>query len=133
VDDEASEKPVLLFGRLLEQEQAPIVEVATVAAAPPPSSATEVKKSKLLSMAEVRKHNREEDAWIVVKKGKVYDCTEFLDLHPGGADSILINTPARIPPKTLSPSTLPRRPRCLTSSTSATSIRRLSTMPRRSS
>ena len=41
-------------------------------------------------MAEVRSHNREEDVWIVVK-GKVYDCTEYLDLHPGGADSILIN------------------------------------------
>ena len=41
-------------------------------------------------MAEVRKHNREEDVWIVVK-GKVYDCTEYLDLHPGAAVSILIN------------------------------------------
>jgi nitrate reductase (NAD(P)H) len=41
-------------------------------------------------MEEVRKHNKEEDVWIVVNN-KVYDCTEYLDLHPGGADSILIN------------------------------------------
>jgi nitrate reductase (NAD(P)H) len=86
-----SEKPDSAgFGRLLEQGQATAAEVATVAAAPPPSSSTEVKKSKFISMAEVRKHNREDDVWIVVK-GKVYDCTEYLDLHPGGADSILIN------------------------------------------
>jgi nitrate reductase (NAD(P)H) len=87
-----SEKPDSAgFGRLLEQGQAPTAEAATVAALPPPSSATtEVKKSKLISMAEVRKHNSEEDVWIAVK-GKVYDCTEYLDLHPGSADSILID------------------------------------------
>ena len=28
--------------------------------------------------------------WVVVNQ-MVYDCTEYLDLHPGGADSILIN------------------------------------------
>lgn len=79
------------FGRLLEQGQTAAAEEAKAAAsAPPPSAAKDVGKSKLISMAEVRRHNREEDVWIVVK-GKVYDCTEYLDLHPGGADSILIN------------------------------------------
>lgn len=42
------------------------------------------------SMSEVRKHNNEESAWIVVRN-RVYDCTKFLTAHPGGADSILLN------------------------------------------
>jgi nitrate reductase (NAD(P)H) len=45
---------------------------------------------KKFTMAEVEKHNHEEDVWIVVN-GKVYDCTEYLELHPGGVDSITIN------------------------------------------
>ena len=65
------------------------METVSAVAPPPPPAAQDV-KSKLITMAEVRSHNREEDVWIVVK-GKVYDCTEYLDLHPGGADSILIN------------------------------------------
>ena len=73
------------FGRLLEQGQAaPKVEAAPPAAKPADA------KSKLIKMEEVRKHNKEEDVWIIVNN-KVYDCTEYLDLHPGGADSILIN------------------------------------------
>ncbi|KAL9187283.1 hypothetical protein ACHAXT_001386 [Thalassiosira profunda] len=73
------------FGRLLEQGQAAPESAPAPAAAPKATGS-----SKLISMAEVRKHNKEEDVWIVVNN-KVYDCTEYLDLHPGGADSILIN------------------------------------------
>jgi nitrate reductase (NAD(P)H) len=72
------------FGRLLEvqgevKEEAPVAKV-------------EVSKGdkKLITMEEINKHNTEHDVWIVVKD-RVYDCTEYLDLHPGGADSILIN------------------------------------------
>lgn len=72
------------FGRLLEQGQ------AAEEAAPAPVATKSTGKTKLISMMEVRKHNKEEDVWIVVNQ-KVYDCTEYLDLHPGGADSILIN------------------------------------------
>ena len=73
------------FGRLLE------VQGEVKEEAPEPSKA-DVKKgdSKLITMEEVNKHNTEHDVWIVVND-KVYDCTEYLDLHPGGADSILIN------------------------------------------
>mmetsp|Transcript_20005 Transcript_20005/g.48050 ORF Transcript_20005/g.48050 Transcript_20005/m.48050 type:complete len:909 (-) Transcript_20005:36-2762(-) len=74
------------FGRLLEQGQAAPEEATQAPAAASKSSG----KTNLISMAEVRKHNKEEDVWIVVNN-KVYDCTEYLDLHPGGADSILIN------------------------------------------
>lgn len=38
---------------------------------------------------EVSKHNSRESAWIIVD-GKVYDCTRYLDEHPGGAASILL-------------------------------------------
>ena len=41
-------------------------------------------------MEEVKKHNTEEDVWIIVNN-RVYDCTEYLELHPGGIDSITIN------------------------------------------
>ena len=44
----------------------------------------------IFSMEEVRKHSTAESAWIVVDF-KVYDCTQFLKAHPGGADSILLS------------------------------------------
>jgi nitrate reductase (NAD(P)H) len=70
------------FGKLLE------IQGETVEAAP----AAEPKKegAKTFSMEEVAKHNHEEDVWIIVKD-KVYDCTEYLELHPGGIDSIIIS------------------------------------------
>lgn len=45
---------------------------------------------KTYTMAQVNKHNSEESAWIVVD-GKVYDATPYLDDHPGGAASIVMN------------------------------------------
>src|SRR5210317_79637 len=79
-----SEKPDSAgFGRLLEQGQTVKEEAA-------PAAAPAAKSDKLITAAEVRKHNKEDDVWIIVNN-KVYDCTEYLDLHPGGADSILIN------------------------------------------
>ncbi|KAM5575942.1 nitrate reductase [NAD(P)H] [Rosa sericea] len=46
--------------------------------------------SKVYSMSDVKRHNTPQSTWIVVH-GHVYDCTRFLNDHPGGADSILIN------------------------------------------
>jgi nitrate reductase (NAD(P)H) len=46
--------------------------------------------NKRFTMAEVREHASRDSAWIVVHC-HVYDCTAYLQDHPGGADSILIN------------------------------------------
>lgn len=40
-----------------------------------------------LSMAGVRRHDTEEDCWVVIR-GKVYDVTPLLDIHPGGSYAI---------------------------------------------
>lgn len=44
--------------------------------------------SKIISLAEVAKHNKESDLWMILY-GKVYDVTPFVDEHPGGADTLL--------------------------------------------
>jgi cytochrome-b5 reductase len=44
--------------------------------------------SKEFSYSDVAAHKSENDCWIVIH-GKVYDVTEFLDKHPGGADIIM--------------------------------------------
>ena len=43
-----------------------------------------------IAMTEVAQHASATDAWIVVKD-KVYDCTSFLDSHPGGSAAITAN------------------------------------------
>jgi nitrate reductase (NAD(P)H) len=72
------------YGKLLEI-QGEAKEEAPVAAA-----VDNGKEKKIYTMEEVKKHNTDEDVWIVVNN-KVYDCTEYLELHPGGVDSITIN------------------------------------------
>jgi nitrate reductase (NAD(P)H) len=81
------------FGRLLEVQGQDDV----VAPPPPPPSTTGQQQAtttsngnKSYTLDEVAKHNTAEDCWIIIKN-KVYDCTEYLELHPGGLDSITIN------------------------------------------
>ncbi|KAH9586230.1 Cytochrome b5-like heme/steroid binding domain [Trypanosoma melophagium] len=43
--------------------------------------------SKVFSLTEVARHNKEEDLWLIINK-KVYDVTKFVDAHPGGVDTL---------------------------------------------
>lgn len=43
---------------------------------------------KTYTMEEISKHNSRESCWSVIR-GKVYDLTNFIYKHPGGADKIL--------------------------------------------
>lgn len=36
----------------------------------------------------VKRHNSEEDCWIIVR-GKVYDVTYYLNTHPGGIGKMM--------------------------------------------
>mmetsp|Transcript_218 Transcript_218/g.337 ORF Transcript_218/g.337 Transcript_218/m.337 type:complete len:894 (+) Transcript_218:112-2793(+) len=60
------------------------------AAAPVPAVPATKDVMKKYTLQEVEKHNTEHDCWIIVKN-RVYDCTQYLELHPGGVDSIMIN------------------------------------------
>jgi len=39
--------------------------------------------------AEVAKHNKEDDCWVILY-GEVYDVTNFMKDHPGGPQAIMI-------------------------------------------
>ena len=43
---------------------------------------------KTFTLADVSKHNTEDDMWIIIN-GLVYDVTEFLPDHPGGKKTLL--------------------------------------------
>uniref|UniRef100_A0A7S4S2G2 Nitrate reductase n=2 Tax=Ditylum brightwellii TaxID=49249 RepID=A0A7S4S2G2_9STRA len=73
------------FGKLLE-----VQGEAMESAAPAAKAAAKDPSKKTFTLEEIAKHNTEEDVWIIVKD-RVYDCTEYLELHPGGIDSIIIN------------------------------------------
>ncbi|XP_066327777.1 nitrate reductase [NADH] 3-like [Miscanthus floridulus] len=80
-------------GWMAQQKRLETAEAAGAAPALPPrstSAATITNTANQFTMSEVRKHASQDSAWIIVH-GHVYDCTEYLKDHPGGADSILIN------------------------------------------
>jgi L-lactate dehydrogenase (cytochrome) len=39
--------------------------------------------TKIISLEEVAKHNKQEDCWVVIH-GRVFDLSKFLQEHPGG-------------------------------------------------
>ncbi|KAG8944970.1 Cytochrome b2, mitochondrial precursor [Tulasnella sp. 424] len=44
--------------------------------------------AKLIPFQEVSKHNKKDDLWVVIR-GEVYNLTDFIAIHPGGAKVIL--------------------------------------------
>jgi len=42
----------------------------------------------VLSSSEAAKHNAPSDCWLIIK-GKVYDVSNFLNIHPGNSDTII--------------------------------------------
>jgi nitrate reductase (NAD(P)H) len=46
--------------------------------------------SQRYTMAQVEQHNSFDDLWIVVNN-RIFDCTKYLEYHPGGIESITIN------------------------------------------
>jgi len=46
-----------------------------------------VKKNLVLNMAEIKKHNNQNDCWMLIS-GKVYDITSYFGHHPGGNEAM---------------------------------------------
>lgn len=56
-----------------------------------PTRPTEIEPSlPSFSHSDIAKHGTSSDCWIIID-GMVYDTTNYLNSHPGGADSILLN------------------------------------------
>ncbi|KAJ3307812.1 hypothetical protein HDU76_004354 [Blyttiomyces sp. JEL0837] len=62
---------------------------APAAAAPAEAAPAGKKVLREITAAEVAKHNKESDCWVIVN-GEVLDATHFLKDHPGGKKAILI-------------------------------------------
>lgn len=56
-----------------------------------PNTSTSNNAPRLVSFQEVQKHNTRESCWVIVE-GQIYDATEVLEWHPGGASVILKNS-----------------------------------------
>ena len=72
------------------QPTAPVAAATTAAATKPAVGGGLVSNGKTFSLEEIAKHEEDDDLWIVVNN-RVYDATEYLEEHPGGADSITMN------------------------------------------
>lgn len=57
--------------------------------ASPPRTHAGIGPGRIYSLAEVATHNTANDLWLIIR-GKVYDFTEYIALHPGG-EAILRN------------------------------------------
>ncbi|KAI7900653.1 uncharacterized protein BX663DRAFT_458378 [Cokeromyces recurvatus] len=82
-------KDIDLPGWLEGEKKEETPSAAATAAAATKEKSNDGKKLKTYTLEEVAKHATEDDCWIVLN-GLVYDCTPFLNEHPGGAQSIVL-------------------------------------------
>lgn len=52
------------------------------------TSSPAVSLGTTLTTTEIQKHNQASDCWLIIEN-KVYSATDYLNLHPGGADRII--------------------------------------------
>ena len=52
------------------------------------SSSPAISPGATLTTTEIQKHNQASDCWLIIDN-KVYSATDYLNLHPGGADRII--------------------------------------------
>ncbi|OTF74277.1 cytochrome b5 reductase 4-like protein [Euroglyphus maynei] len=45
-------------------------------------------QTNIITMNELSKHDQPDDCWIAIR-GKVFNCTAYLDYHPGGMDELM--------------------------------------------
>ncbi|EJK77498.1 hypothetical protein THAOC_00669 [Thalassiosira oceanica] len=76
-----------VFGSIVGKK-IPIKSARTQQANRPALSPAASTDTPLLTMADVEKHNTDDDVWIAIH-GKVYDLTDFAEEHPAGPESIL--------------------------------------------
>lgn len=82
-----------IYSHLANQSKAEPPAATPPSAAPiqaAPIVATQAKKQlRKISVAEVAKHNKESDCWVIIGK-QVLDVTKFLDDHPGGKKAVML-------------------------------------------
>jgi cytochrome b involved in lipid metabolism len=79
---------LVVLGMVVGFERAKQPDANKVLADEVTPTVTEINLQDKLTMAEVAKHNDETSCWTVVD-GNVYDLTDFVGKHKGGADKIL--------------------------------------------
>jgi cytochrome b involved in lipid metabolism len=76
---------VFVYGFL--QKQSKEAAVSNIPAQTQPANSTD-KTTKAFTSSDVAAHNKPSSCWLIIH-GNVYDVTNFLDIHPGGADVII--------------------------------------------
>lgn len=72
-------------GSLVPTTTSNVVSSGNTTSKIPPSP---VKKSLVLNMTEISKHNKQSDCWYLIS-GKVYNITSFFGSHPGGSSTMI--------------------------------------------
>lgn len=77
--------PYLLYGSL---GSSVVIAITAITFSLSRENVISLDSSYKVSADELEKHNRVDDCWVAIH-GRVYDLTEFIMLHPGGAENIM--------------------------------------------